>query len=176
MRKTLTTLWVATFALGGCSTVRDSRANPFNWFGSDRTAPPPVREASPQTNPLIPKESGLFSSGRAKPEEEYLGRPFDQVADLVIEPVPGGAIIRATGVAARQGVYQVQLTPVNEEEEPVDGVLSYRLEGIRPDFNTRVGAHPSREVVAARKVTDQTLAGVTAIRVEGQRNAILARR
>ncbi|MAM25802.1 MAG: hypothetical protein CML55_10595 [Rhodobacteraceae bacterium] len=176
MRKTLTTLLVATFALSGCSTVRDSRANPFNWFGSARTAPPPVREASPQTNPLIPKESGLFSSGRAKPEEEYLGRPFDQVADLVIEPVPGGAIIRATGVAARQGVYQVQLTPVNEGEEPVDGVLSYRLEGIPPDFNTRVGAHPSREVVAARKVTDQTLAGVTAIRVEGQRNAILARR
>ena len=176
MRKTLTALLVATFALGACGTIRDSRANPFNWFGPARPAAPPVREATPATNPLIPESNSLFSNVLPRAEEDYMGRPFDQVTDLTIEPVPGGAIVRVTGRAARQGVYAVQLTPTNEDEEPVEGVLTYRLEGVEPDFNTRIGTQPTREVIAARKLTDQQLAGVTAIRVEGQRNAVVARR
>jgi hypothetical protein len=98
------------------------------------------------------------------------------VTDLTVERIPGGAIIRATGLAARQGIYAVQLTPENEAELPVDGVLTYRLEGIRPSKPTPIGSKPTREVTAARKLTDQQLAGVQRIRVEGQLNAQVARR
>ncbi len=173
MRKTFSALLVSTLVLTGCATVRDSRVNPFNWFGTARSEPLTRTEAV--TNPLIPQRSGLFAAARER-ATVYNGRPFDQVTDLTIEPVPGGALIRATGLAARQGIYAVQLTPDNEDELPVDGVLTYRLEGVEPDRNTPVGAQPTREVVAARKVTNQTLAGVRTIRVLGQRNALTSSR
>ncbi|WP_432816922.1 hypothetical protein [Sulfitobacter sp. JB4-11] len=172
MSKTLSLLLAATLTLSACGAIRDSRVNPFNWFGQSRAVAVEPRE---QTNPLIPTRSGLFASSRAE-EEVYAGRPFDQVTDLTIERIPGGAIIRATGLAARQGIYEVQLTPANEDEEAVEGVLIYRLEGVLPDRRTNVGTTPTREVIAARRVTDQTLRGVRVIRVEGRRNARESRR
>ncbi|SFS56569.1 hypothetical protein SAMN04488040_0987 [Sulfitobacter marinus] len=173
MRKIFSAILVSTLVLTGCSTVRDSRVNPFNWFGSARSEPIASSEAS--TNPLIPQSSGLFS-GMRKAKATYAGRSFDQVTDLTIERIPGGAIVRATGLAARQGIYEVRLTPENPEEMPVDGVLTYRLEGVAPAKNTAIGPKPTREVIAGRKLTDQMLAGVRVIRVEGQRNAMTARR
>ncbi len=172
MPKTLPLILAASLVLGACGTIRESRVNPFNWFGQSQSEPISQTE---NTNPLIPKSGGLFSNRRAE-KEIYLGRPFEQVTDLTIERIPGGAIIRATGLAARQGIYSVQLTPENEEEEAVDGVLTYRLEGVRPARNTPVGTAPTREVIAARRVTDRQLAGVSRIRVEGQLNARVARR
>lgn len=173
MRKTFSALLVSTLVLTGCATIRDSRVNPFNWFGTARSETLAPEKAS--TNPLIPKTSGLFAGARAK-QAVYTGKPFDQVTDLTIERIPGGALIRATGLAARQGIYKVQLTPENADEKPVDGVLTYRLEGITPSKNTAIGAIPTREVTAGRKLTDQMLAGVRVIRVEGQRNALTSRR
>lgn len=172
MRKTLPLILTAALVLSACATVRDSRINPFNWFGTSRSEPV---ETAASTNPLIPRSGGLFSPFRPK-EQGYAGRPFEQVTDLTIERVPGGAIIRATGLAARQGIYAVQLTPENELEEPVDGVLTYRLEGVRPSRPTPIGTKPTREVIAARRVTDSQLRGVRQIRVEGQLNAQVARR
>ncbi|EEB83294.1 hypothetical protein [Roseobacter sp. GAI101] len=172
MRKTFSALLVSTLVLTGCATVRDSRVNPFNWFGTAQSEP--RAQTAANTNPLIPQSAGLFASARAK-TEVYLGQPMDQVTNLTVEKTPGGAVIRATGLAARQGIYKVQLTPANEDELPVDGVLTYRLEGIQP-VNTSVGTQPTREVIAARAVTDQMLAGVRMIRIEGQRNALTSRR
>lgn len=172
MRRSISLLLAATLVVSACASVRDSRVNPFNWFGQSRSEPI-AREVN--TNPLIPKGGGLFSNSRAE-DDIYVGRPFEQVTDLRIERVPGGAIIRATGLAARQGIYAVQLTPENEAEEPVDGVLTYRLEGIRPSRNTAVGTVPTREVIAARRLSNQQLVGVSRIRVEGQQNAQVVRR
>lgn len=172
MRKTLTLFAVLTLSLSACGAIRDSRVNPFNWFGQSRSV---ATTAPEQTNPLIPKRGGFFSRGGAE-EEIYVGRPFEQITDLTVERIPGGAIIRATGLAARQGIYSVQLTPQNEEEEPVDGVLTYRLEGVRPKANTPVGTVPTREVIAGRKLTDQQLRNVRVIRVEGTLNAQETRR
>tara|TARA_R110000787_G_scaffold4637_6_gene17465 strand:+ start:393 stop:914 length:522 start_codon:yes stop_codon:yes gene_type:complete len=173
MRKTLSLLLASTITLTACGAVRESRINPFNWFGQSRSESVQTKQ---NTNPLIPEKSGgVFAGMRAK-DAEYLGLPFDQVTNLTIERVPGGAIIRATGLAARQGYYAVQLTPANEDELPVDGVLTYRLEGVRPSVNTPTGTAPTREVIAARRVTDQDLLGVRSIRVEGQLNALVSRR
>lgn len=172
MRKTLLVLLVSSLTLTACGYVRDSRINPFNWFGQSRSEP---IEREVNTNPLIPRRAGLFQR-KAAEDAIYLGRPFEQVTDLKIERIPGGAVIRATGLAARQGIYAVQLTPATENEEAVDGVLTYRLEGIRPTRPTPVGTKPTREVTAARRVTDSQLRGVRSIRVEGQTNARVARR
>lgn len=171
MRTTVSVLLVSTLVLSACGGFRDSRVNPANWFGRGEPAPVVVPEGD--ENPLIPTRTGLFSSNRDR--DVYLGQPIDTVSDLVIERVPGGAIIRATGVAAVQGVYDVQLTPATDEETAVDGVLTYRLEGLRSSGRPQ-GAPVTREVVVARKVTDQTLAGARTIRVEGDRNALQARR
>ncbi|UWR23864.1 hypothetical protein [Sulfitobacter sp. S190] len=174
MRNTLSALLVATMTLGACGVVRDSNINPFNWFGRAQSEPVVESDAKP-VNPLIPQSTGFFSR-RADTGVVYAGTPFDQVTGLRIERVPGGAIVRATGLAARQGIYDVQLTPATEDETPVDGVLTYRLEGLRPEDPTRVGAQATREVTAARKLTDQDLRGVRTIRVEGLRNAQVVRR
>lgn len=173
MRKTLPALLVASLLLGACGTVRDSRINPLNWFGRSQSVP--IETTAENTNPLIPKGGGLFGN-RNKQPDAYAGRPFEEITDLTIERVAGGAIIRATGLAARQGIYSVQLTPENKEEIAVDGVLTYRLEGLRPSRGTAVGSKPTRIVTAGRKVTDQMLRGVRVIRVEGELNARTARR
>jgi hypothetical protein len=121
-------------------------------------------------NPLIQESSrGLFQNKDS--EVVYLGKPIDQVTNLVNERVPGGAVIRASGLTAVQGVYLLQLTPTTEDEISINGVLAYRLEGVRPEFNEGVGSTHTRTVAATRALTDQEMAGVRSIRLEGARNA-----
>ena len=117
MNKTITLLLVSSMILASCG-FRDSRVNPLNWFGRSQSVPVQAGEQEP-VNPLIPRRTGFFSRNRAK-KAVYRGTPIEQIADLTVERVPGGAIIRATGVAARQGYYEVQLTPSNEDEEPAE--------------------------------------------------------
>jgi len=173
MRKTFSALLLSTLVLTGCATVRDSRVNPFNWFGKARSEP--IAQSSAQANPLIPQTSSIFSRKRNS-EAVYNGRPVDQITDLTIERVPGGILLRATGLAARQGLYDVQLVPQNKDELPVDGILTYRFEGLEPASQTPIGAAATREVIVARTLTDQQLAEVHTIRIEGQRNALTSSR
>jgi hypothetical protein len=167
MYKIAVLLLIASLTVTACGSMRDSSLNPANWFGSSSAAPV---EPAANTNPLIPEQSGIFAERRAQ-QDLYVGRPIDTVSNLVVERIPGGAIIRATGVAATQGVHDIRLIPATEDEVPVDGVLAYRLEGIPPAVATPVGSPATRQVVAARRVSDQMLAGVRSIRVEGDRNA-----
>ncbi|WP_243253535.1 hypothetical protein [Pseudosulfitobacter sp. DSM 107133] len=161
--------------LGGCAAVRDSRVNPFNWFGNSRSETVTTAPKA-NTNPLIPTGgTGLFQRKRAE-QQVYQGQPIDTVSDLVIERVPGGAIIRASGVSPAQGLYEVQLTPENDDDEAVDGVLSYRLEGRLPANARPGGSEATRTVTAAHAVTEQQLRGVHTIRVVGARNARTSRR
>jgi len=171
MRKILLAFSASTLLLSACG-FSDSRINPMNWFGPSRSV---AVDAQAGDNPLIPQRRGLFAKRRAE-VDTYEGRPFEQITDLTIEPVPGGAIVRATGLAARQGIYAVRLTPANVDELPVNGVLTYRLEGVRPAKATRQGGTATREVIAARRLTEQALRGVREIRVEGQLNALVSRR
>lgn len=153
----------------------ESRLNPLNWFGSSESVPVEASAEPASTNPLIPQRSGLFSRSRER-QAVYPGTPVEEITGLVIERVPGGAIIRATGVASSIGVFDVRLTPENEEETPVDGVLTYRLEGITPPGAIQTGTTRQREVFAGRQLTDQQLQAVRSIRVEGRTNAQVTRR
>jgi hypothetical protein len=173
MRISLCVLLVASTTLVACGTLRDTALNPTNWFGrntSERTA-----SENEITNPLIPQGGGLFARS-AQREAVYAGLPFEEITDLTVERIPGGAIVRATGRADRQGRYEVQLTPTTEDETPVDGVLTYRLEGVEPSRATAIGGPATREVTAARHITDQELRGVRSIRVEALRNVRTVRR
>lgn len=169
MRVTLSALLISSMFVASCG---GSSLNPLSWFGRSTSVP----IAQETVNPLIPQSGGLFKRRTKAERNAYVGTPFEQITNLKVERVPGGAIIRATGLAARQGIYAVRLTPANEDETPVDGVLTYRLEGVRPSKSTPAGATATREVTAARKLTDQELLGVRTIRIEGTQNALVARR
>ncbi|WP_147104718.1 hypothetical protein [Tateyamaria sp. syn59] len=172
MPKILPALLVATLTLSACGAVRDSRVNPFNWFGGSRSEP--IRpDPRAETNPLIPEQTRapLFRNLRGDREVVYVGTPIDQVTDLVIERVPGGAIVRATGVVDQDDVYDIRLTTDSDENEPVDGVLTYQLRGIHLAGSSRTLSQRVRTVTAARRLTDQELAEIRVIRVEGRRNA-----
>ncbi|MEP1944260.1 MAG: hypothetical protein ABJJ03_14260, partial [Sulfitobacter sp.] len=101
MRISLTGLLVASLALGACGVVRDSALNPGNWFGRS-TAEPIEAVADKPINPLIPQTSSIFAR-QTDDEKTYVGKPFDEIVDLTVERTIGGAIIRATGRADRQG-------------------------------------------------------------------------
>lgn len=174
MRITVSALLASTLLISGCSSISESRANPFNWFGDDE---PPAAQpvSSEEANPLIPDNTGLFGASRAE-NARYKGTPIDAISAVTLERVPGGVIIRATGVAATQGIYEPRLTPDNADESPVDGVLTYHLEAVRAEDVTVQGPTETREVIVARKLTEQELGNTRIIRVEGLQNSLEARR
>lgn len=138
--------------VASCSRVAESRLNPFNWFGRSERAT--VLTTNPNADPrrLVP-----------------------QIITLRVEQVPGGAIIRATGLPPRQGYYDGALLPVGREVA-VNGVLSYEFRASAPLTQTRTSTQQSREVIVGRFVSDQTLNGVRQIRVSAAGNALVVRR
>lgn len=144
----------------------------MNWFGND--APDEsVLEPIGEANPLIPESDGIFQNRRNK-IAIYQGATIDAISDLTLERVPGGVLIRATGISSTQGPFNARLTPDNEDELPEDGVLTYQLQA----YYTQItgGAPETREVTVAHTLTDQQLSGTRTIRVEGLQNALERRR
>ena len=175
MSRSIAASLILVLTLSGCGAVRDSRINPFNWFGGDRAAAPAATEEPEEVNPLIPRErQGLFSRARAD-RDEYKGQPVDVIKNLTIERTQNGAIIRATGVARFINTYDVRLQAENDGV-PVDGVLNLTLESVAPPRPISSGTERQREVIAAVSVTAQDLEGVNVIRVAGTQNAQSARR
>ena len=157
MLRTITALCLA-LAVTGCG-IAQSRLNPFTWFGGRETVA--VDEARPASEaaPLIFEDP----------------RPLvDQVGSVSVERTAGGAIVRAEGLPVRQGTYSVDLVPENGGQ-PVDGVYVLSFRAI-PDPAAPQGTPRSRAVIAGTFLTDGTLAGVRAIRVQAARNAIVASR
>ncbi|MFY9209516.1 MAG: hypothetical protein WAO69_00145 [Aestuariivita sp.] len=161
--KPIVALTLTVFLLAGCST----RLNPFNWFGGSEEV---IDVGTGEINPLLPQDSGggMFD----RPEDVYPGVPIDQITELRIDRTRSGAIILVQGLASRQGPYEVQLTPANPDNEPVDGVLTYTFEIIYPSFNTPVGPEATRRVTAASAISNEQLAGLSRVRVVGARNAL----
>ena len=172
MRPILPALLVAILTLSACAAVRDSRVNPLNWFGGARSEPVATTDPRAATNPLIPERvrAPLISFSRNR-EVPYLGTPIDQVTGLVIERVQGGAIVRATGIAAQDGVSDIRLITESRDNAPVDGVLTFQLQGIHPAPPRRTLSQRVRTVTAATFLSTEDLAEINVIRVEGIRNA-----
>ena len=162
-------VFMLTFVMlfvAGCNTA----LNPANWFGNSREVE--VTDAG-TVNPLVPRDrSGLFR----RPDFLYPGIPIQTVTDVRIERTTDGAIILAQGVAERQGPYEVQLTPGNVDDEPVEGVLTYTFDIIYPEEGTVVGPEATRRVTAARSISTEVLEQTRTVRVVAASNAREVRR
>jgi len=138
-------------ALAGCGGIRNSRLNPFNWFGKSE-----------------PRETIVLPGERQDP------RPLvDAVLSMNVEPMPGGAIVRARGQTPSQGWWKAELVPL-----PIDpnGVLVYEFRLLPPITPTDVNTPQSRQVDVAIYISDIRLERVREIVVQGASNARAARR
>ena len=167
MRIFVLSFFIAVLGLGACS----SRVNPVNWGKQNKQD---YAQTAPQeVNPLIPKnpQRSLWSRITGAEEDIYQGKPIDQVTSVKLEPIPGGAILRASGISIFQGFYDVQLTPENDDILPEGGVLSFRLEGLIPYEGMRGGPENLRTVTAGFRLTQKEITRAKIIRVEGITNA-----
>ena len=150
MRPMPTAALAALMLLTACAGFGASKLNPLNWFK------------------------------RAAPEAlEFVQRPEDsralvaQVTELKVEPYPGGAIVRATGVPTSQGWWDAELVKVESEEE---GVILYEFRIFPPPVPRPAGTPYSRQVTVATSLSSIALAGVAKIVVQGSANALSSRR
>lgn len=155
LRATLLSTALIT-SLTGCARLADSRMNPLNWFGSSR---PAVATNTAEQRPLVPANRVVdVVDGREM---------IATLNSLQVDRAPAGAIIRATGLAPRQGYYNAQL--VNAGVENGTLVLQFRAQapaGFEPE-----GTPESREITAAYAIDTNSLAGIRRIRVEAASNA-----
>ena len=137
--------------LAGCGAMRDSKLNPLNWF-----------------------KKGELRESIVLPDEQADGRPLvEAVLDLKVEPMPGGAIVRARGRTPTQGWWKAELVPVDVDDP---GLLVYEFRLIPPIGQTDVNTPQSREVDVAIYVSDYKLEFLREIVVQGANNALTSRR
>ncbi len=145
--KPLAVLLVAALVLSGCAQVRQSPANPLNWFGSSR--------AGPQLGEMTRAD----------------GRPMvAQITDLSVEPSATGAIVRAEGLVQTLGWHSAALVAENNGR-PVDGVLTYRFVASPPRGAQEQGSERARSVTAAATISEITLERVARIVVAAEGNS-----
>ncbi len=143
---------VALGLLAGCQ----SRLNPFTWFG-------------PSEERVVLVPAGGFARSVDR-------RPLvDQVTALAVEPVVGGAVVRATGLPLVQGYWDGDLVSLNDFTAEA-GVLTLEFRIRPPSAPTAVSTEASREVVTGLYISRQKLEGVREIRVVGARNLRSVRR
>ncbi|NBB98819.1 MAG: hypothetical protein GVY34_11780 [Alphaproteobacteria bacterium] len=155
MHKPALAALVLVLALGACGSGGWSRLNPMTWFSNDAEetiAPSGGWQTATDRRALVPV-----------------------VRELEVLRTPEGAVIRASGVTATQGWWDVELRPVNDER-PMDGALVYEFVLAAPRQSTGTGPEQSRSVNAAVKVSNAKLAGVRRIVVRGAQNARSVRR
>ena len=147
MKLPIIAVLVLATALGGCGRLRESRFNPFNWFG-------PGRQAVVTDLYVRPDDARALVA---------------QVTALKVEPYPGGAIVRATGVPPTQGYWDAELVA-----QPLDdkGRLVYEFRVFPPPQPVAAGTPYSRQITVAAALSTIKLQGVTAIVVQGASNAL----
>lgn len=150
MKRSFMAALAALMFVSACGFVRESRLNPFNWFGKSEpaeTVTVPLEKTDPR--PLVA-----------------------DVVDLVVEPYSGGAIVRAKGITPTQGWWDAELVEA-KTDDPNHLVLDFRL--IPPLTQTGVNTPRSREVVVAKTLSVQRLETITRITVQGAKNARTSR-
>ena len=153
---------LALAALGACSTIRESRPNPLNCFGGSE---PAEAQAGPiDVPPLVPP-------GRSV--ETVDARSLIETVDaLTVAPVRGGALVQATGTAARLGAFNAQLVPVSR----ADGTLRLAFRVAYPADAIATGTASQRQVNAAVVLSSEEVRGLRQIEVFGAASARVSRR
>lgn len=138
-------------ALAGCGAIGKSKLNPFNWFKKSE-----------------PRETIVLPGAKSDP------RPLvDTVLSMAVEPIPGGAVVRARGVTPTQGWWNAELVPQDLDDK---GVLVYEFRLVPPEGRADVNTQQSREIDVAIYLSDAKLEAVREIVVQGAKNARSARR
>jgi hypothetical protein len=137
-------------ALAGCGAVRDSKLNPFNWFKKSEPRATIVLEENANPRPLV-----------------------NTVLTMSVEPIPGGAIVRARGVTLTQGWWKAELVAQDVDE---NGTLVYEFRLLPPKGQTDVNTQRSREIDVAIFISEVKLGEVREIVVQGATNARVSRR
>ncbi|AXT33984.1 hypothetical protein D1820_02780 [Phaeobacter sp. LSS9] len=174
MQRSLALLLVGAVALSGCG-FRDSRVNPLNWFGgSDEVEV--VETSGEPVNPLIPVQNRVSVFARPDAVDETV--LVQSVTDMRVERTPTGAIVYATGIAARQGAYGVELRldEADRDARTRDATLDFTFRAIYPDTRSALGSERTRTLRAAVSLSQQQLASVRSIRVVAAQNARESRR
>lgn len=137
-------------ALAGCGDASSSNLNPLNWFGGGSE---PVEVVSPDGTPVDP-------------------RPLiAQVTEAAAERVPGGVIVRATGLPPTMGYWSADLVPADRDLRPDEnGVLALDFRALPPVTAQPAGSPAAREIVAGFFLSDQTLSEVRSIAVVAEGN------
>ncbi len=136
------TAGLAVAVVAGCG-VGQTRLNPLNWFGPDRSERI-ERVADAPLRPMV-----------------------QQVVSLSAEQTSGGVIVAAVGLPPTQGFWEAELVRV-PSPDPSILVLDF---GLLPPLTAQpVGTQPSREVLVGGFYSAQDLAGVRTIVVQGLAN------
>lgn len=142
--------------LAGCGGFGSSSLNPANWFRSS---------SSEANQDLVP--ASFVNRRDIRPLVE-------EITDLVVERVPGGAVIRARARVTATGWHSAAL--VAEPERAGPGVMAYSFRALAPAEPVRQSGAASRLVVAGTFVSDQELLGIRQIQVVSRTNIRTARR
>lgn len=133
---------LALSTLAACG-VGQTRLNPLNWFGSDREERIEAVRVAP-SRPVV-----------------------QEVVSLTADRTQGGALITAVGRPPTQGFWEAELTRVSSDDP---SVLLLNFNILPPLAAEPVGTSPSREVLAGAVFSNQDLAGVRTIVVQGLAN------
>ena len=151
MKLPIIAVLMLSLTLMGCARIAASRLNPLNWFGAARPTVVTMLYVPPEeSRPLVA-----------------------QVTELKVEPYPGGAIVRATGLPATLGYFQAELVA-----QPVDdqGRLVFEFRLYAPPDGGGLATPFARQITVAASVSAITLQGVRSVVVQGAGNALTVRR
>lgn len=149
MKKPLLAALSLMMLVSACGT----RLNPFNWFRASE----PAAAAAPVV--LKAEDPRLLA---------------EQITTLKVEPMPGGAIVRATALPPTQGWWSADLVAV--EDASADGQLVYDFRLFPPLEQMAASTPRSRQITAAVFLSDIQLSTVRSITVRGSSNGLSSRR
>ncbi|WP_424970480.1 hypothetical protein [Dinoroseobacter sp. S76] len=92
------------------------------------------------------------------------------VSSVRRDRLPGGIVVTAVGRPDVQGFWDAELVPLTEDG-PVNGELTFEFRVAEPVLPTPPGTERSREIVAARFISDIQLQGVNRIVVNSNSNS-----
>jgi len=155
MLRPLPMFLVVALALSGCARLAESRLNPMNWFGGQRSA---GVATTGEVRPLLPPGGVIVTDAR---------QLIADVTEVSLERTATGGILRATGIAATQGWFNAELVAVALEGSTV----TYEFRAEPPAGFEATGTQASRQITVAIVLTAAQLAAVSQLRVVAAGNA-----
>ncbi len=155
-------LLVLLTACGAGERMKESRLNPFNWFGTSREEKVVVEQPGPERELTYAERTGDV-------------RPLvEEVLELHVEQVPGGALVRARGRTLMQGYWQPALRVSREDSD--NDTLGFRFIAMPPPEDLPEGTPESREILVAQFLSFEVIEGVRDIVVIARTNRRSVRR